>query len=1319
MEPFDQLLHALDPDPVKRGREFEQLVKWFFQSHPTYRAELVRVWLWDEWPGRWGTDAGIDLVAKDREGRLWAIQAKAYSHSHSITKRDVDTFLSESSRSTFSFRVLIATTDLIGATAMRTVRAQEKPVSLLLRNDLASAPVEWPRNPKLLRIGRPRAKSARRHQTRAIRDCVDGFASSPRCTLVMACGTGKTIVSIGVASELEAKRTLILVPSLSLLSQTVNEWAANSTGDFEFLAVCSDDNVVDSDALVSNTSALGFPVTTDPQQIATFLRRRRSCRAIIFSTYQSSQRIAEAMSLGGVPRLDLVVADEAHRVAGPRSAAFATVLDDSKIRARRRLFMTATPRYFTGRLVAEARESDFEVASMDDVSLFGPVVHRLSFAQAISQDLLTDYQVVVVGVGDETYLDWARRGRFVTIDGLQTTDARTLASQVGVVKAIKAFDLRRMITFHGRVAAARQFSIQLPNVVKWMPSRQRPVGTLVCDYVSGTMSTGIRNARIQHLRSTDDERVVLSNARCLTEGIDVPLLDAVAFIDPRRAEVDIVQAVGRAIRRSPQKKIGTIVVPIFVDASSADAPILDDSAFEPIWNVLTALRAHDEELAERLDEIARRLGRGDQAPIELPGKIKVILPERVTKRFATAFSAKLVERTSSPWEFWFGMLEAYAQREGDALVPKDYEENGLGLGAWVNGQRSRRNQLSESRRIRLDTLPGWTWNARTDLWEQGHSALRTYADREGHSRVPAKHLEGDFRLGGWVNVQRSKRGTMDAARVARLEAMPGWTWAVAETRWEEAFALLCSFADRTGTSRPPNAHVEEGFALHAWVTKQRATRDRLDDSRVKRLESLPGWSWQVHDDAWAEGYRHLLEFVLEHGDCRVPDGYDKGGYKLGSWVRRQRDTWENLPPERKDMLASLSGWTVDPADDAWSGNFDLLASYADREGHSQPTSTYVEGTVRLGGWVAAQRTNREKLTDERSRRLESLPGWSWNVILDQWEATFEALLRYVDSHGTSRVSPRHVESGVKLGSWVGTQRNRFARGLMPTDQQQRLESLPGWTWDLFSSRWDEAFELLARYAKREGHSRVPAEHVEEGFRLGGWVATVRSHRYRQEGERSVRLESLPGWSWRASTDKWEDAFSILAEFVLREGHARVPQKHRESGFPLGLWLAGVRQHPERQTNGRRERLEALPGWSWDASSRAWERGIAALTVFAEREGHTDVPRHHVEADVKLGQWVRNQRAARDRLPRDKKLELERLPSWAWLAHQAAWEHGYSELLIFAHRVGHAAPTTSCVIDDFRLGQWVSVQRSTRTSMPDDRRQRLEALPGWKWVAKPD
>ena len=608
MNNLADLLAQLDPDSNIKGTQFEHICKWFLENDKRF-AHLTQVWLWDDWPGRWGDDAGIDLVAEDNKGRLWAIQSKAYKAIYSIKKRDVDTFLTESNTPDFYHRLLIATTDRIGDTGERAINNQEKPVTFFGLTKLEKSQVNWPASLSDLVAPPLPPKEPRDYQIEAINAVVDGFTRSDRGQMIMACGTGKTLTSLFVKEKLGADRTLVLAPSLSLLDQTVTEWTANMTTAFEHQVVCSDEKV-GNDSIVMSAAELG-DVTTDPVEIARFLRGKGP--RVVFSTYQSSPEIAEAFKLGRVRPFDLVVADEAHRTVGRKPTVFSTVLDDKEIKAKRRLFMTATPRFVPGAVIGELAALGREAASMDNENIYGPVFHRLPFSEAIERGLLTDYQVVVIGVDDVMCRELADNARFVESNGIRDTDARTLAAQIGLAKAMTLYDLRRAISFHSRVESARWFSHSLAEVVFWMPDDVRPTGTVWASHVSGEMPANKRRIRLHELGTIDTEhRGLLSNARCLTEGVDVPTLDGVVFVDPKHSENDIVQAVGRAIRLAPNKTVGTIVIPVFMDSTDDYEAILDDSSFKTVWWVVKALRMHDEELAEQLDSI--RLGLGKRKP---------------------------------------------------------------------------------------------------------------------------------------------------------------------------------------------------------------------------------------------------------------------------------------------------------------------------------------------------------------------------------------------------------------------------------------------------------------------------------------------------------------------------------------------------------------------------------------------------------------------------------------------------------------------------------------------------------------------------------
>jgi predicted helicase len=350
MASFSDFLSTFDPDSAKRGRQFEHFVKWFLKNDPEWATQVDEVWLWNDYPRQWGRDCGIDLVFKDKNKKTWAVQAKCYSPNYEITKSDVDKFLSESNRKEINHRLLIATTNRIGQNARQVLGGQEKSVVPYHLMHFESAAVDYPDSIERLSVGKRKPPPEPRvYQIEAIENAISGFRTADRGQLVMACGTGKTFVCLWVKERLKAKRTLVLVPSLGLLSQMLNDWTFAAREQFDALCVCSDQTVNrrEEDEAVSLVSDLPFPVSNDVTEIAHFLRRDRD--QVIFSTYQSSPLIAQALKTNGVPHFDLTIADEAHRCAGKSGSPFGTVLDDRLIKSERRLFATATPRvYKTG-----------------------------------------------------------------------------------------------------------------------------------------------------------------------------------------------------------------------------------------------------------------------------------------------------------------------------------------------------------------------------------------------------------------------------------------------------------------------------------------------------------------------------------------------------------------------------------------------------------------------------------------------------------------------------------------------------------------------------------------------------------------------------------------------------------------------------------------------------------------------------------------------------------------------------------------------------------------------------------------------------------
>jgi superfamily II DNA or RNA helicase len=916
MHPFLKLTATFSEDNHARGKQFEKLCKWILETDPVYSNKLEKVWLWDDWPDRWGPDCGIDLIGQDTEGKIWAIQAKCYSPDYPVTKQDIDSFLSESGNDKIDIRLLIATTDKVGPNAVKVIHRANtlRPVNQLLLTELLEKQLKWPATlDDLSSAGIKKRFAPKPHQRVAIDNVITGFEGHDRGQLIMACGTGKTLAALWITEELGSQTTLVLLPSLLLLSKTLAEWLRHSKEPFSFLPVCSDDSVAESgdDSINFTTSDLSFPSTTSEIEIANFLKK--DGKKVIFSTYQSSPQIAAAYKEANLRSLDLIISDEAHRCAGKAGADYTTALNNQEIPSLKRLFMTATPKIFQAHIKKAAEESGVDVFSMDDAEIFGPVLHKLSFGAAIANvpPLLTDYQVIVVGVDDSLCAEMISERRLIQTENKIESDAQSFASHIGLAKAIKSYDLRRVITFHSKVKSANDFQNDFSDVVDWMPEDSRPDGDFITNYVSGAMSTSQRNQNLRRLGElAEGERAILSNARCLSEGVDVPALDGVAFIDPRNSEIDIVQAVGRAIRLSSGKTVGTIVIPVFIAEHEDHDEILNSSVFKKVWAVVNALRSHDEGLGVELDNLRKEIGK--RGSIGKAGKIYFDLPTKISVEFEKALSLKLIESTTASWEFWFGLLEAYKAEHGHCLVPFHCKiKSRYLLGSWVSVQRTARQSLSRERIERLDEL-GFVWNKYELQWEESFNALCAYKQEKGDCLVPTK---GGFALGKWVGTQRERRQrqALSLERIQRLDEL-GFIWDWRAHKWEEGFSALCAYKQKEGDCLVPYGHkTEDKYALGSWVGSQRNLKQKqgLSPEKIERLEEL-GFVWDPLEQQWEEGFSALCAYKQEKGDCLVSHGHKtKEKYALGGWVGKQRERRQKLSPERVQRLDEIGfNWNL-------------------------------------------------------------------------------------------------------------------------------------------------------------------------------------------------------------------------------------------------------------------------------------------------------------------------------------------------------------------------------------------------------------------------
>jgi predicted helicase len=640
------------PTNVDRGTLFEKLMVRFFELDPALAQQYDAVWRWIEWPDRNGkSDTGIDLVARERDtGYYTAIQCKFYEPTHTLAKADIDSFFTASGKKPFTNRVIISTTDKWGKNAEDALDGQSTPVQRINLADIAESPIDWdiawPQNRLTIDLTPAERKQPRPHQVAAIDDVCAGYAvGNDRGKLIMACGTGKTFTALKLAERLAdenggSARILFLVPSISLLSQSLREWTAQTELDIRAFAVCSDTKV----GRLRNTEDFNvhdvpIPVTTNPAALLEAMAHRKRAKGltVVFSTYQSLTAVADAQNLG-LDDFDLVICDEAHRttgvtLAGEDDSHFVRIHDNSFLRATRRLYMTATPRIYSDAVRDKADQHSAELVSMDDELTYGPEFHHLSFGDAVEHGLLTDYKVLVLTVDESVMAAPLQQQQAIFGEIPNLDDASKiigcwngLAKRAGATAdGTPSFSsgepaMQRAVAFAKDIATSKQVADLFPRVVvayqeslnKTEDDGHAVEGTnrgLACEvhHVDGTFNALERNAELAWLKSpvAEGECRILTNARCLSEGVDVPALDAVLFLHPRNSIVDVVQSVGRVMRLSPDKDYGYVILPVAVPAGVDPSEALaNNQRFKVVWQVLNALRSHDERFDAMINSLA-------------------------------------------------------------------------------------------------------------------------------------------------------------------------------------------------------------------------------------------------------------------------------------------------------------------------------------------------------------------------------------------------------------------------------------------------------------------------------------------------------------------------------------------------------------------------------------------------------------------------------------------------------------------------------------------------------------------------------------------
>lgn len=616
----------------EKGDYFEKLVRVFMEHddiQKQYYSSVVPFSSWAQEQGWSSSDIGIDLVATLADGSGYAaIQCKFYAPNHAIQKPDIDSFISAASNDAFT-RLIIADTTLkdFGRNTKETLDKLSKDWNRISLDELEASRIDWSQFIRTGNISLAPKKELKDHQREALKAVTEGLQEADRGKLIMACGTGKTFTGLRIAEEIggPSKRVLFMVPSLALMSQTVREWKNDAQVDFTAFSACSDKKVgrkTDADSLDLNVHDLAFPATTDAAKLATqVLHADNEKMTVVFSTYHSIDVLTQAQQNHGLPEFDLVICDEAHRTTGVTlkdedDSNFVRIHNNQYVNAKKRLYMTATPRIFGDAARRKADDHDAELASMDDETKFGKDLFHRGFGWAVENEQLTDYKVVVLAV-DEGLVSTTIQGRLKDGAELTLDDATKI---IGCYKALTKSDIRsdlefdpqpmrRALAFCQSIAKSKIIEDEFANVVEEYTGSEltEEVGYLRTEvrHVDGSYNATAREEMLSWLKKggTDDTCRILTNAKVLSEGVDVPALDAIMFMHPRKSQIDVVQSVGRVMRRAEGKKLGYVILPVAIPPNTKPEDALNDNErYKVVWQILNALRAHDERLDARINQ---------------------------------------------------------------------------------------------------------------------------------------------------------------------------------------------------------------------------------------------------------------------------------------------------------------------------------------------------------------------------------------------------------------------------------------------------------------------------------------------------------------------------------------------------------------------------------------------------------------------------------------------------------------------------------------------------------------------------------------------
>ncbi len=1113
------------------------------------------------------------------------------------------------------------------------------------------------------------------HQRAAINSVIKELSSANRATVIMPCGAGKTLICLWVAEKTKAKTVVVFVPSLALIHQAALEWTTAASRTLSMMAICSDQTVaLDEDGIIVEKDEFWFPVLSSPKEITKFFKKKSNSKEIkvVFCTYQSSLTLSAAM---GNFKFDLGIFDEAHRTAVKEESYFSAPLFDEYVPIEKRLFVTATPKQFS--LDKRDIQNDFApVSSMDNVEYYGKHCHILSFRKAIEHGIICDYKIIFPEVTSEMV---AKKLQAEDNAGLSNNAVYNAAMQIALKKAIEKTAASKIVSFHTRVYDAEQFSQIL------VKNRILPKHKIL--HINGKQASGVRKKIMREFES--NTKSIITNARCLTEGIDAPSVDMVAIFSNKKSKIDIVQGIGRALRKHPGKQYGYIMVPIFVDTASQETPetALAKPEAQILFEVLLALEQHDELLCEAIRKGKFREGYVGKNTTELlEGFFDVTAQKYLSSQsFIKALSVAIIDRLGSNWDKMVGYLAKFKNKYGHCDVPRGFTDN-PSLASWVNNVRqSHRKGMLEQNKIQELSKLEFNWYPHDAKWYKRLSELKEFKKKHGHCNIPKEF--SNISLAAWVNTMRLsyKKGTLEQNKVKELNKL-GFNWSPCDAIWNNRFSELMRFKNKYGYCSVPS-RFNDNIPLANWVSTVRRSYKKgiLELNKVQELNKL-GFDWNPLDTLWKQRVSELIEFRDEYGHCAVPQEYINNP-SLASWINTVRTSCrKGILEQNKILELNKLGFVWNPLDTLWKQRISELIIFKNKHGHCDVSQEYSNNPT-LASWVNTVRKSYRKGVLEQDKILElNKLEFDWNPLDTLWKQWVSELMKFKNKYGHCDV-PRTYSNNPSLASWVSNVRVLYRNKKLECTKIQELNKLR-FNWYPYDTMWNQWLSELIEFKKKHKHCNVPIG-FKDNLPLAGWVSRIRRS-YRRgvlELNKVQELNKL-GFAWSPHDAMWHQRMLELREFKNKYGHCNVPRSCNDNR-PLANWISTVRRSYKKGVLEQNKILELNKlGFNWSPLDIMWDHQLTELKKFKNRYGHCNVP-GRFNNNLPLANWVNTVRQSHRKgvLEQNKILELNKL-GFDWNPLDTLWKQRLSELMEFKNKNGHCN-VPQRFNDNPSLAGWVS------------------------------